>query len=254
LIGRSFNEGAQALLRSGAKGLAVLDQQGATRQGVEALRARGILPVAYNNAFQAQRGERIPGRAMGHDGAWGEAVPDFRNPAWQARRIGQAVDAARKGFAGVMLDNVTRAGGSGAGADFVRKMVDTARAYSGNPRFTAILQNGDKMIRANPWLAHRGYVSALQQEDISYRTNGGRGGGLRVASSDRAEMARSIQAIRRQHPNLPLIAVDYPASTAQAAESRARARALGFNVSHLAYRDGHLENISRATAVFSRMA
>src|SRR5207253_4283127 len=64
--------------------------------------------------------------SIGHDGAWGERIPDFRNPAWQAKRIGEAVDAARMGFGGVMLDNVSNAGRSREGAEFVKRKIGRA--------------------------------------------------------------------------------------------------------------------------------
>jgi peptidoglycan hydrolase-like protein with peptidoglycan-binding domain/endo-alpha-1,4-polygalactosaminidase (GH114 family) len=251
LIGNDFPGGARSLKDAGLKGAAILDPGGATAAGVASLKAAGVTPYAYNNAFQTQPGEGVPGgvRILERDNQWGENVPDFANRKWQDRRIGEAKEVARMGFAGVMLDNVPRAEHNPrAAADYIKRMAVEAREASGNPSFGIILQNGHDLVKQHPWLVDEGYVASVQKEDVSYRVNGaGTGTGVKVSSGERADIASTVRDLRDRFPGMPLIAVDYPANGTQADESLRRAREMGFHTSHVATGDGQLSQISRRT-------
>lgn len=250
LIGNDFSEGADLLRSAGSKGAAVLDPGDASAEGVAKLRSQGILPYAYNNAFQTQEGEKLPEGVgtIGSDTQWKEKIPDFKDPRWQERRINEAIAAAKMGFGGVMLDNVVRAGGSPEAADYVKKMALAAREASGNPAFGLLLQNGSELVKANPWLAEQGFISGLQQEDLSYKV-GGKGDttGLKVDKESQQELVKTYQGLHAQHPALPTISVDYPKNAEQAAAARAKSQEAGFNTAHQATGDGSLKKISRDT-------
>jgi hypothetical protein len=253
LIGLSFGDAVHALSGAGAKGLAIVDPEGATRSAITGLHNdHGTTLIAYNNAFQAQPDEKIPAgvRTIGSDAQWGEKIPDYTNVIWQNRRIDQATAAAKNGFAGIMVDNVPVAGKDPKAADFIARMIKTAREASGNASFSAILQNGEVLVLANPVLVDQGLVGALQKEDVSYRVRGaGTGTGEAVDADERADTQANFAKIRARHPNLPLISVDYPANNDQAAQALARSRAFGFNVAHVAIGDGDLMRISTKTQV-----
>lgn len=252
LIGLNFPEAASALRSSGSRGLALVEREGATRAQVQELSKHMLVFGAYNNAFQTQPGEKLPKGVptRGSDGQWGERIPDYTHPAWQERRTNEAIDAAKMGFAGVMLDNVNRAGTEVEAAKFIAKMVQSARDASGNQAFAVILQNGEQLAAAHPWLINDGYVAALQKEDVSFRVTGaGSGTGDPVDRDERAEIAQVYGALRKRHPGIATIAVDYPSSEKEAALGLERAKALGFNVSHQAMNDGGLQRISRLTRV-----
>ncbi|MCB9699412.1 MAG: endo alpha-1,4 polygalactosaminidase [Alphaproteobacteria bacterium] len=250
LIGNDFSESAEMLKRAGSKGAAILDGGDATAEGVAELRQRGVLPYAYNNAFQTQEGEKLPPGVgtIGNDKQWGEAIPDFTNPRWQERRIAEAVKAAKMGFGGVMLDNVVRAGASPEAAQYVKKMAMAAREASGNQAFGLLLQNGAELVKANPWLATEGWISGMQQEDLSYRV-GGKGDSVGHATDreSQQELMKVYQQLHAEHPEMPTIAVDYPKTASQAAGARTTAQQAGFHTSHQAVGDGELRKISKET-------
>ncbi len=256
VIGVDFAEGAAALAGAGARGTAILDGQGASPATLTALKDQGLRPLAYNNAFQTQPGEALPPgvRRLANDDQWGEVVPDFSDRRWQDRRIGEAKEAAVAGFEGLMLDNVPRAGGSAVAADYVKRMVDEARAASGNAGFGVVLQNGEELVAAHPWLVDDGYVQALQKEDVSFHVNGaGTSTGVPTSADDRAHNVETFTALRARHPALPLIAVDYPKDEAQAAQAQETARRLGFHVSHVATADGGLSRLSQRPSLVNAL-
>ena len=80
----------------------------------------------------------------------------------------------------------------------------------------------------------------------------GTGTGVAVSADERRQIKNNFDELRRRHPNLVTIAVDYPRTQAQADAAQATARALGFNVSHVAIGDGDLARISARTRTVNR--
>lgn len=252
LIGNDFQTATDQLKAAGSKGMAIVDRGGASVEGVAALRAAGVVPYAYNNAFQTQPGEPVPAgvKIVGGDAQWGEQVPDFADRRWQDRRIDEAKDAARMGFGGLMLDNVPRAGGSVDAANYVKRMAVEAREASGNPDFALVLQNGEELVQAHPWLVDEGYIAGLQKEDVSFHVSGaGTGTGIATDVDDARTTRDTFAALRDRHPKLPFISVDYPRTDAQAELARRTSSSLGFNVAHIAQGDGALTKIAPKTRV-----
>jgi peptidoglycan hydrolase-like protein with peptidoglycan-binding domain len=257
LIGNDFADSAAKLKAAGSQGAAIVDRGGATKESVAALKAQGVQPYAYNNAFQTQPGESVPSgvRVLESDGQWGEKVPDFSNRTWQDRRIGEAKEAAKMGFAGLMLDNVPRAEHNpAAAAQFIKRMAEESRAASGNQSFGLILQNGQDLVKQFPWLVDKGYVASVQKEDVSYHVTGaGTGTGAPTTADELSSTREAVNFMRDRWPNLPLISVDYPKTAAQAEQSLRRSKEIGFHVAHVAVGDGSLSNISSRTRTVRRI-
>jgi peptidoglycan hydrolase-like protein with peptidoglycan-binding domain len=257
LIGNDFPTAAAQLKSAGAKGAAIVDRASATPQSVAALKASGVQPYAYNNAFQTQPGESVPSgvKTLSQDTQWKEAVPDFANKKWQDRRIGEAKDAAKMGFAGLMLDNVPRAESNpAAAAQYIKRMAVEAREASGNNGFGLILQNGQDLVKQHPWLVDEGFVSSVQKEDVSFHATGeGTGTGAPTSREELKSTKEAVSFMRDRWPDMPLISVDYPKDRDQAAASVRRSKEVGFHVAHVAVGDGALNQISNQTKVVRRV-
>jgi peptidoglycan hydrolase-like protein with peptidoglycan-binding domain len=257
LIGNDFPTASAQLKSAGAKGAAIVDRVGATPQSVAALKASGVQPYAYNNAFQTQPGEAVPAgvKTLSQDTQWKEAVPDFSNKKWQDRRIGEAKDAAKMGFAGLMLDNVPRAESNpDAAAQYIKRMAVEAREASGNKGFGLILQNGQDLVKQHPWLVDQGYVSSVQKEDVSFHATGeGTGTGAPTSREELKSTKEAVNFMRDRWPHMPLISVDYPKNNEQAQAALRRSKEVGFHVAHMAVGDGALNQISNQTKVVRRV-
>lgn len=226
LIGLDFASATHALARSGEGGLAILDGAGSTSDAIAALKSRGVLPVVHNVGFSSN-----------------VMLTEARR-----RTVDEAADAAKKGFAGVFVDELCRPPNERDAAD-LKKTIEAARAAAGHASFTSILRNGDTFLLGFPWLVDLGLVSAVVIEGVSYRSSARGHTGMRVTSSERRGLDARIAKLRGRFPDLPLVALDHPRDRSQAEMARERARGLGFDVAHVAIDDALCERLSPLTSV-----
>lgn len=235
LIGLDFAAATQLIARAGEGGVCVLDGAGATASSVAALRSRGALPVVHHLPV-----------SLGDNG-------DAGRTAARNRLVDQCVDAARKGFAGVLLDalDLRRPADERDAAD-LKRTIEAARSQAGHPTFSAILRGGDQLVVGHTWLVEQGLVSAVVFDGLTFRSNARARAGMRVTTSERRGVEARIARLRTRFPRLPLIAIDHTKDRAQAEQAKARARALGFDVSHVAFDDALHRSLSALTTVGMR--
>lgn len=231
LIGLDFAAATHLLARAGEGGLVILDGNGATSEAVAALKSRGVLPIVHH-------------LAVAHG-------VDPMLTAARARTVEQCISAAKKGFAGMLMDDLRRIPDERDAAD-LKKAIEGARAQAGHATFSAVLRGGDPLVLGHTWLVEQGLVSALVFEGLSYRANARSRSGMRVTSSERRALDARVERVRVRFPDLPLIAIDHVRDRAQSEQARARARSLQFDVAHVALDDAMSERLSPLSTVAMR--
>lgn len=231
LIGLDFAKATHLLARAGEGGVAVLDGGGATNEAIAALKSRGVLPVVHH-------------LAVAHG-------VDAMLTAARARTIELCIHAAKRGFAGVLMDELRRIPDERDAAD-LKKAIEGARAQAGHATFSAMLRGGDPLVLGHTWLVEQGLVSALVFEGLSYRATARSRSGMRVSSSERRALDARVARVRARFPELPLIAIDHVRDRGQAEQARARARSLGFDVAYVVHDDPLCEKLSALSTVAMR--
>jgi hypothetical protein len=231
LIGLDFAAATHVLARAGEGGLAILDGNGATNDAITALKSRGVLPVVHHLAV-----------AHGVNATLTAA---------RARTVELCVSAAKRGFAGVLMDDLRRIPDERDAAD-LKKAVEGARAQAGHATFSAVLRGGDLLVLGHTWLVEQGLVSAIVMEGVSFRANARARAGMRVTSSERRAIDARVARVRARFPALPLVAVDHVRDRTQAEQAKTRARELQFDVAHVCLEDALCERLSPFTTVGMR--
>lgn len=213
---------------------AVLQPSQVTPARLDYLKQADTVPIAYISIGEIARQHRLASEIpsawrLGHNPDWQSAILDLRRPDVQDFIINRLVEPAlAQGFNGVFLDTLDSHQLTGAGqanpADFAAAEATLIkRIHAAHPDRLILINRGFELPEdVHPLidgLAVESYRKGYDPAKKRYRD---------VSDSERAWLDGKLDHWRREHPSVPLIAIDYIRDPARAPALARQLRDDGF--------------------------